>query len=87
MSDYDELYVEPDGTCHDCGIDLEDDPDGDHDEHHRQCWKCWRGEQEPEPVPLARERCPHCRRRLVEVTGARMVCPNAYCTGAPGRAA
>jgi hypothetical protein len=41
---YDDEYDEPDGTCHDCGVDLGADPDGDHDDSHRQCWACWRGE-------------------------------------------
>jgi hypothetical protein len=33
-------YEEPDGTCHNCGKSLDDD--GDHDDHHVLCWKCWR---------------------------------------------
>lgn len=40
MSDWEE----PDGYCADCGIDLDTDPQGDHDETHRLCWRCWRGE-------------------------------------------
>jgi hypothetical protein len=55
MSDYNECD-EPDGTCETCGLDLANDPDGDHDDHHRQCWRCWRGEpNEPdEPDPSSR---------------------------------
>jgi hypothetical protein len=44
VSDYG--YDEPDGTCEECGIDLDDDADGDHDEHHRRCWSCWPGDQD-----------------------------------------
>ena len=39
---------EPDGYCKGCGLDLDADPLGDHDEHHRLCWACWRGENAPE---------------------------------------
>jgi hypothetical protein len=52
-------YDPPDGTCESCGVDLDADPDGDHDKHHRQCWSCWRGDRaEPdedwhEPRPPA----------------------------------
>jgi hypothetical protein len=42
--DYDHDWDEPDGSCESCGIDLGNDPDGDHDSHHRLCWACWRGE-------------------------------------------
>lgn len=52
-------YDEPDGTCEDCGLDLSADPGGDHDDNHRQCWKCWRKAQgfpeqpwrRPQPAP------------------------------------
>ena len=30
------------GTCQDCGLDLSADPDGDHGDHHRLCWDCFR---------------------------------------------
>jgi hypothetical protein len=42
---WEDEYPAADGTCHDCGMDLDDDPGGDHDENHRQCWECWRKEQ------------------------------------------
>lgn len=47
---YPEDYDEPDGTCEACGLDLADDPEGDHDGHHRLCWACWRGEEPDERV-------------------------------------
>jgi hypothetical protein len=37
-----------DRDCRECGLDLDADPDGDHDESHRVCWSCWH-EQNPEP--------------------------------------
>jgi hypothetical protein len=37
-------YEPPDGTCDSCGMDLDDDPRGDHEDFHRQCWRCWRGD-------------------------------------------
>jgi hypothetical protein len=46
-------YDEPDGTCEVCGLDLADDPDGDHDEHHTRCWSCWRGDQDVGPARTA----------------------------------
>ena len=46
MNDY---YSEPDGYCEHCGLDLDDDPGGDHDAGHRLCWGCWRAENRPEP--------------------------------------
>jgi hypothetical protein len=49
---WDDDYEEPDGTCESCGIDLDDDPDGDHDEHHRQCWACWRGDGAEGETPI-----------------------------------
>lgn len=39
-----EGYDPPDGFCESCGMDLDEDPLGDHDEHHRWCWRCWRAE-------------------------------------------
>lgn len=48
MSDYEYEYDEPNGFCESCGIDLDADPLGDHDEHHRLCWTCWRGDDGPE---------------------------------------
>jgi hypothetical protein len=48
MTDHAYDYEEPDGTCHDCGQDLDSDPLGDHDDHHRQCWACWRGIEQPD---------------------------------------
>ena len=45
---YDDDYDEPDGTCQECGMDLDEDPDGDHDERHRLCWACWRAENDQE---------------------------------------
>lgn len=44
-------YEEPDGYCQNCGIDLDADPGGDHDETHRMCWGCWRAENSPAPEP------------------------------------
>lgn len=31
-----------DGTCHECGRDL--DGDGSHEDWHTLCWECWRAE-------------------------------------------
>ena len=47
MTDF-EYYDPPDGYCENCGQDLSADPRGEHDEHHRLCWECWRGEQDIE---------------------------------------
>lgn len=50
MHDYE--YDEPDGMCRECGLELDDDPAGDHDENHRLCWDCWRAENDPAPFPV-----------------------------------
>jgi hypothetical protein len=45
--------------CECCGLDLADDPDGEHDEGHRLCWSCWherRHEQKHEPPFTPQER-------------------------------
>jgi hypothetical protein len=67
-----DAYDEPDGTCESCGLDLDDDPRGDHDDHHRLCWACWRGDDGPVDLPVA-EVCPRCldRRVLLPVEGRR----------------
>jgi hypothetical protein len=36
-------WEEPDGSCEDCGLDLDQDPRGDHEDWHRYCWECWNG--------------------------------------------
>lgn len=46
MSDFETEYIDPEGYCESCGLDLDEDPLGDHDEHHRLCWRCWRGEDD-----------------------------------------
>jgi hypothetical protein len=47
MADYESEYSQPDGYCESCGVDLAADPDGDHDEHHRTRWRCWREDNGP----------------------------------------
>ena len=50
MNDYDyPTYDEDDperygldGTCQDCGLSLDADPEGNHEAWHSQCWRCWR---------------------------------------------
>ena len=53
MTDFDPQYDEDDperyrldGTCQECGQGLDDDPDGDHEAWHSQCWACWRKSRE-----------------------------------------
>jgi hypothetical protein len=33
------------GYCEDCGLDLDEDPGGGHEDSHRKCWACWRADQ------------------------------------------
>jgi hypothetical protein len=41
--------------CQECGLDLAEDPDGDHGEGHRLCWSCWdKQRSEPQFTPQDR---------------------------------
>lgn len=50
MNDYDHpTYDEDDperygldGTCQECGVALDEDPEGGHEAWHSACWRCWR---------------------------------------------
>ncbi len=69
---YDEDFYhhdEPDGYCQDCGMDLDEDPLGDHDEHHRQCWRCWRGDSGGKPPEIEPTIADHRFARLLERVG------------------
>lgn len=66
---YQPEYPEPDGYCQECGLDLHDDHEGDHDESHRLCWACWREENSPraDSVNVTDRRVDKLAKRVLEV--------------------